>query len=137
VYDPCLFSGNIIDPSDPSVSPSSSPLTLGLYVDDFDYFLADPEVKAKFEQLLQQYSTVNYMGMVEWFLGTHFQWLVNPSDVKVHLSQTGFASHLVEVNDIHHRHFTPDATPYLSGLPINACPESDEDEMNPTFLEQK
>ena len=37
-YDPCLFSGNIIDPTDPSNSPSSSPLTLGLYVDDFVYF---------------------------------------------------------------------------------------------------
>jgi hypothetical protein len=77
------------------------------------------------------------MGTVEWFLGTHFQWLVNPSGVKVHLSQTGFESHLVEENDTHLRHITPDATPYRSGLPIDACPESDKDEMNPTFLEQK
>ena len=30
----------------------------------------------------------------------------------------------------------PDATSYGSGLPIDACPESDEDKMNPTF-EQK
>jgi hypothetical protein len=132
-----LFGGNIIDPSDPSDSPSSSPLTLGLYVNDFVYFSADPEVEAKFEQLLQQYSRVDYMGTVEWFLGTHFQWLVNPSGVKVHLSQTGFASHLVEENDIDLRHITPDATPYRSGLPINGCPEFEEDEMNPTFLERK
>ena len=48
-YDSCLFSGNIIDPSDPYDSPSSSPLTLGLYVDDFVYFLADPAVQAKFK----------------------------------------------------------------------------------------
>jgi hypothetical protein len=27
----------------------SSPLTLGLYVDDFVYFSADPAVEAKFE----------------------------------------------------------------------------------------
>ena len=90
--DPCLFCGNIIDPTDPSDSPSSSPLTLGLYVDDFVYFSADPAVEAKFVRLLQQQSTVEYMGTVEWFLGTHFQWLVNPDAVKVHLSQTGFAS---------------------------------------------
>ena len=67
--------------------------------------------------------------------GTHFQWLVNPSGVKVHLSQTGFTSHLVEENDIHLRHIMPDATPYWSGLSIDACPESDEDKTNPTFLE--
>ena len=78
---------------------------------------------------------VKYMGTVEWSLGTHFQWLVNPSVVKVHLSQTGFASHLVEENNIHLRHITPDATPYWSKLPIDACPESDKDETNPTFLE--
>ena len=56
--------------------------------------------------------------------------------MKVHLSQTGFTSHLVEENDIHLHNIKPDATPYWSGLPINACPESDEDETNPTFLEQ-
>jgi hypothetical protein len=48
-YNLCLFSGNIIDPSDPTNSPMSSPLTLGLYVDDFVYFSADPAVEAKFE----------------------------------------------------------------------------------------
>jgi hypothetical protein len=115
----------------------SSPLTLGLYVDDFVYFSADPAVEAKLERLLQQHSMVKYMGTVEWFLGTHFQWLVTPDAVKVHLSQSGFASHLVEDNDIHLCNITPDATPYCSGLPIDACPESDEDEMHPTFAERK
>jgi hypothetical protein len=124
-YDPCLFSGNIIDLTDPSNSPLSSHLTLGLYVDDFVYFSTDPAVEAKFERLLQHHSTVEYMGTVEWFLGTHFQWLVTPDAMKVHLSQTGFVSHLVEDNDIHLRNITPDATPYRSDLPIDACPESD------------
>ena len=136
-YDPCLFSGHVIDPSDPTDSPTSSPLTLGLYVDDFVYFSDDPAVEAKFERLLKHYSTVDFMGTVEWFLGTHFQWLVTPDVVKVHLSQTGFASHLVEENDVHLRNITPDATPYRSGLPIDACPESDEDELTPTFLARK
>jgi hypothetical protein len=136
-YDPCLFSGHVIDPSDPTGSPTSSPLTLGLYVDDFVYFSDDPAVEATFERLLKQYSTVDFMGTVEWFLGTHFQWLVSPDVVKVHLSQTGFASHLVEENDVHLRNITPDATPYRSGLPIDACPESDEDELTPTFMDRK
>ncbi len=136
-YDPCLFSANIIDPSEPTNSPASFSLTLGLCVDNFVYFLADPAVEKKYERLLKQYSTVNYMGTVEWFLGTHFQWLVTPGIVKVHLSQTGFTSHLVEENDVHLRNITLNATPYWSSLPINACPESDEDEKNPTFIEHK
>ena len=37
-YNPCLFSGDIIDPSNPNAPPSNCPLTLGLYVDDFVYF---------------------------------------------------------------------------------------------------
>jgi hypothetical protein len=74
------------------------------------------------------------MGIVEWFLGTHFQWSVTPSVVKVHLSQTGFASHLVEENNIHHCNITPNATPYWSGLPIDTCPESDKDKESPGFL---
>ena len=101
-YDPCLFSGHVIDPLDPLGSPSSSPLTLGLYVNDFVYFLDDPAVEAKFERLLQANATVNLMGTVEWFLGTNFQWMVMPDITQVHLSQTGFASHLVEEdNNIH------------------------------------
>ncbi len=57
--------------------------------------------------------------------------------VSVHLSQTGFAAHLVEDNNAHLCSITPDATPYRSGLPIDAIPESDEDENCPTFVECK
>ena len=53
-YDPCLFSGQVIDPSDSLDLPTSSHLTLGLYVDDFVYFSEDPAVEAKFERLLKQ-----------------------------------------------------------------------------------
>jgi hypothetical protein len=63
------------------------------------------------------------MGTVEWFLGIHFQWKITPSIVQVHLSQTGFASQLVEDHNTHTRQITPDATPYRSGLPIDAIPE--------------
>jgi hypothetical protein len=137
-YNPCLFSGNIINLLGPLDFPSSSsPLTLGIYVDDFVYFSADPAVEAKFERFLKEQATVDFMGTVEWFLGTHFQWMVTPEFVQVHLSQTGFASHLVEENNIHLRNITPDATPYHSKLPIDACPESDEDKKSATFLERK
>ncbi len=106
-------------------------------MDDFVYFSEDPNVEAKFAHLLKEQITVDFMGTVEWFLGTHFQWMVSPDLVQVYLSQTGFASHLVEDNNVHLRNVTPDATPYRSGLPIDACPESDEDETSNTFIECK
>ena len=33
--EPCLFTGFVMDPCDPSTPASSTPLTLGLYIDDF------------------------------------------------------------------------------------------------------
>jgi hypothetical protein len=106
--DPCLFTGAINDPSNPADSPSSSPLTLGIYVDDFIYFSEDPAVKQKFETLLSSLVTVEFMGTVEWFLGTHFQWHAPDDIVSVHLSQT--AAHLVEDNNIHTHNITPNAS---------------------------
>jgi hypothetical protein len=103
--------------------PSSSPVSLGVYVDDFVYFSEDLEVEHCFEQLLTASVTVEFMGNVDWFLGTHFQWSCSNGAVCVHLSQTGFASHLVEDNNVHTCNTTPDATPYRLGLPINACPK--------------
>ena len=94
-------------------------------MDDFVYFSEDPDVEARFVRLLKEHITVDFMGMVEWFLDTHFQWMVSPDLVQVHLSQMGFASHLVEDNNVHLCNVTPNAMPYCSGLPINACPESD------------
>jgi hypothetical protein len=49
-YDPCLFTSFVVDLTNPADSPSSVPLTLGLYVDNFIYFLEDPVVKEKFQQ---------------------------------------------------------------------------------------
>jgi hypothetical protein len=57
--------------------------------------------------------------------------------VTVHLSQTGFAANLVEENNIHHCSITHDATPYRSGLPIDAIAESNEDKECPTFIKRK
>jgi hypothetical protein len=106
-------------------------------VDDFVNFSVDNTVEAKFQRLLKQHVTVEFMGRVEWFLGTDFLWSVTPTAVKVHLSQTGFESHLVKDNNIHHCNITPNATPYCSGLPINVCPETDKDKESPTLLKRR
>jgi hypothetical protein len=57
--------------------------------------------------------------------------------VSFHLSQTGFAAHLVKDNNAHLRNITPNATLYCSGLPINTIPESDKDNNCPAFIERK
>ncbi len=54
-YNPCLFSGHVVNSSDPADTPSSAPLTLGLYVDDFVYFFSNSEVEAKFQCLMMQH----------------------------------------------------------------------------------
>jgi hypothetical protein len=72
--DLCLYSGLIVDPSDPSGTKLESPLSLGLYVDDFVYFLEDPAVEALFCCLLAQRCKVDFMGIINWFLGIHFSW---------------------------------------------------------------
>jgi hypothetical protein len=82
--------------------------------------LEDLTVIAKFQQLLNDLISVELMGTVKWFLGTHFQWLVTLDEVQVLLSQCGFAAHLVEENNFHMHNVTPNATPYHLGLPINA-----------------
>jgi hypothetical protein len=62
--DPCLYSGFIQDPLDPSGATSESPLLLGLYVNDFVYFLQDPAVEAPFCCLLAEGCKVYFMGIV-------------------------------------------------------------------------
>ena len=44
-YDPCVFTGHIVDPSIENDAPSSKPLTVGLYVDDFVFFSELDEVE--------------------------------------------------------------------------------------------
>jgi hypothetical protein len=135
--DPCMFTGSIVNPSNPSADIPTTKLTLGIYVNDFVYFSEDPEVERHFQRILSNYVTVDFMGTADWFLGTHFQWSISSDKVAVHLSQTGFASHLVEANNVHTRSVTPDATLYRLGLPIDACPESDKADDSPALLECK
>lgn len=136
-YDPCLFTGCLTDPDDPSATPSTEPITIGLYVDDFVYFSADDAVEKKFERLLAKSLAVDFMGTVEWFLGIHFQWKVTPSEVACHMNQAAFAANLVEQFNQHHKNPTPNATPYRSGIPIDAIPESTEDDDCPALIKRK
>jgi hypothetical protein len=52
--DPCLFTGFIRDPNNPDSHVSDHPLSLGLYIDNFVYFLEDPKVEDLFCPLLSK-----------------------------------------------------------------------------------
>jgi hypothetical protein len=62
-------------------------LSIGLYVDNFVYFSEDLAVEALFERLLQEHVKVNFMGLVEWFLGINFSWRITTSRVDVYLNK--------------------------------------------------
>jgi hypothetical protein len=135
--DPCLYSGFIQDPLDPSGAKSKSPLSLGLYVDAFVYFLKDPAVEALFCCLLAEWCKVNFMGIVNWFLGLHFSWRITPLAVTVHLNQSSLAFNLVESFSLSNRSQTPTATPYRSGVPIDSEALSSDDNDSPALKRWK
>ena len=118
--DPCLYTGFIVDPLDPSSPPLSAPLSLGMYVDDFVYFLKDPAVEVLFHRLFAKHCKVDFMGIIEWFLGVHFSWHITPSLVDVHLNQSGFVTNLVKSFAHHSRNKTLTSMPYCPGVPINS-----------------
>jgi hypothetical protein len=133
-YDPCFYTGFVHDLHDPSAVRSMVLLSLGLYVDDFVYFSEDPAVEALFERLLRERVKVDFMGLVEWFLGVHFSWRFTSSQVDVHLNQTGFAANLVEQFCQESWDVTPTATPYCSGVPIDSIAPSTNADDSPAQL---
>jgi hypothetical protein len=127
--DPCLFTGFIHSPNNPSGRVYDKPLSLGFYVDDFVYFSKDPKVEELFCRLLSERCKVYFMGIVEWFLGVHFSWHISSSLVSVHLNQSGFASNLVKSFFREAHEASPLATPYRSGILVDSiAPSKDADD---------
>ena len=136
-HDPCLFFGIPTLPDHP-VSPSDEPIMVGLYVDDFIYFGLSDDVERRFQTLLSAEIAVTFMGVVNWFLGTHFTWAQRGSKISVHLCQGAFAQNLVERYRQQDVNFNPRATPYWSGLPIDSIPSATEEEMlTPSFAHRR
>ena len=130
-HDPCVYSGFVCDPDDPAEPDSTVPLTLGLYVDDFVYFSCSDEVEARFQRILSRLIKVEFMGVVEWFLGTHFAWRHNDKETAVHLNQAGFSRNLVERFNMQSRNINSHSTPYRSGQPIDSIKQGDPDDHSP------
>ena len=130
-YNPCLYTSFICDPGDPSDSPALVPLTLGLYVDDFFFFSTSNSIESKFQRILSCLLTLNFMGVVEWFLGIHFSLCISNGKLDVHMNQSGFARNLVENFDLQHWTLTPNAKPCPSRILIDAVPKDDKDNDSP------
>ena len=139
-HDPCLFTGRPRATSDkPSYATAtaspSAPIYAGVYVDDFVYFSDDPAVELEFERLLQEEVKTDFMGPVDWFLGTSFDWKRHgDGELSVHLSQAAYARNLAERYRQHDASFDPSATPYRSGLPIDSIKRSKDDPTDPEVL---
>jgi hypothetical protein len=114
-----------------------SPLSLGLYVYDFVYFLEDPAVEALFCHFLAQRCKVDFMGIINWFLGIHFSWQITPLLVTIHLNQSGFTKNLVKSFSLQDRNQNPTVTPYCSGVPIDSIAESTEANNSSALKQQK
>ena len=129
--DPCVYSGFVCDPDDPAEPDPTVPLTLVLYVDDFVYFSCSNDVEARFQRILSRLIRVEFMSVVEWFLGTHFAWRHNDEETAVHLNQAGFSRNLVERFNMQGRNINSHSTPYRSGHPIDSIKQGDPDDHSP------
>ena len=73
---------------------------MGLYIDDFMFFSTSDSVESKFQIILSRLVTVDFVGVVEWFIGIHFSWRLSNGEINVHMNQSGFARNLVENFDL-------------------------------------
>ena len=79
-HDPCLLSGVLAKPSSTdTISTVQYQLNVVLYVENFVFYSSGPTEEALFKTLLQEHIQVDFMGDVEYFLGTAFTW-IQPKD---------------------------------------------------------
>ena len=134
LHDPCLFQGVPSSPTSPAAA-TDKPLHLGLYVDDFVYFSEESAVENRFERLLAAKLKIEFMGTVNWFLGTHFEWSSHQDgDLLFHLSQEAYTQNIVERHCLQNININPSATPYRSGRPIDCVPSAIIDEEDNLFV---
>ena len=114
---PCLFHSTPI--------PGQPPIYIAIYVNDLIDFSLTAMVEHHFETSLAAQLCIQFMGSIEWFLGTYYEWMVHPTtgDVSVHLSQEAFTLRLL--SDFQMSTCNPAPSPYCSGLHINVIPPAD------------
>jgi hypothetical protein len=128
VHDKCLWRTRPTDGTDP--------VFVGIYVDDFAYFSESDEQEQWFEREMGARFTVDFMGVVNYFLGCRYDWITQPDgSLSVHISQEGFVDAVLErfgMSDCWPAH-----TPYRSGLPIDRVPRKEIPEAQRAQLRQQ
>eukprot|EP00956_Cyclotella_meneghiniana_P030923 scaffold79637_cov24-Cyclotella_meneghiniana.AAC.1 len=152
LHDPCLFSGAV---TSSAANPSQAPLTslpsslhsentsstcttpspspalihVGIYVDDFVFYSTDPAQEALFMEELKKRVVVDFMGPVDWFLGTAFTWKRHEDGhLSVLLSQSAFTEYTAHRFAVDKCKQVPHMTPYRSGIPIDSIPDPPKDD---------
>jgi hypothetical protein len=94
-HDPCLFSGVIQSPLITTTSSNCKPVHVGIYIDDFMFFSEDPTEEENFKTALCTCTVpIDWMGTVDYFLGTAFNWKRHPDgELSVLLTQSVFTEY--------------------------------------------
>jgi hypothetical protein len=96
--------------------------------------LEDPALEAQIYQFLAACTKVDFMDVIEWFLGIHLSWEIMPSLVSVHLNQSGFTSTLAYSFSCESPNPTPTATPYCAGISVDSIAPSQDNDSSPTQI---
>ena len=85
---PCDYTGitNSIDPKS-----TRAPIHVGVYVDDFVFYSTDPAEEELFKTELAKEIKVDFMGDINFFLGTAFTWICQSNGhISVYMTQMAF-----------------------------------------------
>jgi hypothetical protein len=95
------------------------------------FFSEDPKQEEIFKRALAAASGVkiDFMGTVDYFLGTAFQWQRHPDGkLLVLLTQSAFVEYSAHCFAVDKFNPVPNMTPYCSGIPIDSIPPPDPDD---------
>ena len=127
VRGPCVYRGVCTDTDDPAANDDRAEVRVGIYVDDFVFYSTDFSLEELFRKELGRRCTVDFMGDVDFFLGTSFTWRRrDDGHLAVHLCQRAFTEFVAHRFGVDQMHRCQTMTPYHSGLPIDAIPSLDE-----------
>ncbi len=99
----------------------TSPIYVGVYVDDIIYFSASDSVERHFKNKLSTIGNVELMGQVTHFLGIEFTGQHHhDGHLSISLTQQSFAETLIESLGFPSASVSTYSTPYRSVLPIDS-----------------
>ena len=90
------------------------------------FFSTDPTLELLFQTELSKHCNVDFMGDVDFFLGTAFTYRRHrDGNLSVHLGQSAFTEHIAHRFGIDGMKRVPNMTPWRCGLPIDSIATAD------------